>query len=291
MNELLKILFILNPVSGNKRSRNTEQKISGFFKPNNDYSVVKTEYKCHAAQIVKNLSDEFDTVVAIGGDGTVNEVASGLINRKINFGIIPTGSGNGFARFLKIPSDPEKAVVVIKNNKTRVIDTIKVNEYVSVNMTGIGFDAHIAHLFAKSKSRGFLSYILLVLKNYSKYKPEEYTIKYDNQELKTKAFLISFANSTQFGNNAHIAPLAIIDDGYIDICILQKIPLYAAPVIALRLFNKTIHKSKYYQTIRAKEIEILNPDRILAHIDGEPVEFSANMNLKIVPASLNVIVP
>lgn len=291
MSELQKILFILNPVSGNKRSRNTEQNISCVLKTNNDYCIVKTEHKCHATQIANNLSGNYSTVVAIGGDGTVNEVASVLINRKINFGIIPTGSGNGFARFFKIPADTEKAISIIKNNKIRVIDTIKVNDSVSVNLTGIGFDAHIAHLFAKSKSRGFLSYFLLVLKNYSKYKPEEYTIKYDNQELKTKAFLISFANSTQFGNNAHIAPLAIIDDGYLDICILQKIPFYAAPVIALRLFNKTIHKSKYYQTIRAKEIEILNPDRIQAHIDGEPVEFSSNMNLKIVPASLNVIVP
>ncbi|MFH2141775.1 MAG: diacylglycerol kinase family protein [Bacteroidota bacterium] len=286
-----KILFILNPVSGNKNHQNIETLIHQCIGNEYEYSIIRTEYKEHGRDICSEMMIDYSVIVAIGGDGTVNEIAGPLIGTNKHFGLIPTGSGNGFANFFKIPSDPKKALQTIISHKIKTVDAIKLNDKFSVNMSGLGFDAHIAHLFADRDKRGFLSYIFLVMKEFNKYKSSEYLIKYDNNEIHRNAFLISFANSTQFGNNAHIAPFAKTDDGFLDVCILRKFSFFSAIPIGIRLFNKTINKSKFYETFQTKKIEIINIVDTKVHIDGEPITFSGDIQIEIIPKSLNIIVP
>lgn len=286
-----KILFIINPISGKDEKTNIDNIISDYIdKDKFEISFVFTEYGKHASSLAKHaVKDGYDIVVAVGGDGTVNEVASSLINTDVKFGIIPSGSGNGLARFLKLPLNVKKAVEIINCSNFTQIDTIKVNNYYCVNVAGVGFDAHISNLFANYGKRGLQSYVKLIIREFFKYKEKLYKILIDNRVGEKQAFVISFANSSQFGNDAHIAPLAEIDDGLIDICILRKFPAWKSLFMAVRLFTKSIHKSKYYQLIKTNELEIINSETLHAHIDGDPFTFNSNVKIKILAKSLNVI--
>ncbi len=287
-----KILFIINPISGKGKALNIENTIASNIDHNKfDYNYVYTKYGKHAIELSQNAVKEgFSIITAVGGDGTVNEVASSLVHSKVKFAIIPLGSGNGLARFLQIPLNVKKAVNLINKNQYKTIDTIKVNDYYCINMAGIGFDAHISHLFADYGKRGLKSYVKLIIREFFKYNNNDYKLLINNELYNKKAFVISFANSTQFGNNAHIAPLAKIDDGLIDICILQKFSILNALPLAVRLFAKNIHKSKYYELIKSNKVEIINSeDTLYAHIDGDPFSFNSNIKISIEHKSLKII--
>ncbi len=286
-----KILFIINPISGKGKAADAENIIkSNIDKAQFDYHFVDTKCGKHAIKLSQNAVNEgFNIVVAVGGDGTVNEVASSLIHSDTKFGIIPLGSGNGLARFLKIPLNVEKAVNIINKNQSSKIDTIKVNDYKCINMAGIGFDAHISHLFANYGKRGFKSYIKLITREFFKYKNNNYKLLINNEIQEKKAFVISFANSSQFGNNAHIAPLAKINDGLIDVCILRKFSTLEALPVATRLFAKNIHHSHYYEFIKTDKLEIINSNKLNFHIDGDPFTFNSNIKIEVERKSLSVI--
>jgi diacylglycerol kinase (ATP) len=288
-----KIRFIINPISGGKKKDNIEKIISAKIDHSCfNYDIKYTQYRFHAIEIAQNaIKEGFSIVVAIGGDGTVNEISKALINTEILFGIIPVGSGNGLARFLKIPLNIEKAINIINKGKSIKIDSIKINDDYFVNMAGVGFDALISHLFATSEKRGFTSYVRLILKEFYKYKPQTYQLIVDNKPLEIDAFLISFANSSQFGNNAHIAPTAEINDGLIDICILKKFSWWKSIILVILMYSKKLTRSKYYNVIKTHEVEITWPERLQMHIDGDPVAFDSIVKIKIVPDSLNIIVP
>ncbi len=288
---MMKILFIINPISGKGKTKNIENIIlANIDKSKFECSFAYTEYGKHAIELSRKAVNEgFNIVVAVGGDGTINEVAGSLVNSDVKFAIIPRGSGNGLARFLNIPLDIKKAVDTINKNQFRKIDTIKVNDNYCINMAGVGFDAHISHLFANYGKRGLKSYVKLIIKEFFSYKNQDYKLLINNELIDKQAFVISFANSTQFGNNAHIAPLAKIDDGLIDICILRKFSVFQAIFLALRLFTKTIHKSKYYQLIKTEKLEIINSDTLHAHIDGDPFVFNSNVEISVLHNSLSVI--
>lgn len=289
---MVKILFIANPVSGVSKKKNIEKLIGEKTDIKKfHYEFNYTQSPKHATELARNaVSKKFDIVVAIGGDGTVNEIGKGLIGTKTALAFLPIGSGNGLARHLKIPMNLEKAMNVINTGKIIPIDTAQINNEVFIGMAGIGFDAHIGWEFAKCGKRGFRNYIKIFLSEYPKYKAQDFEISIHGKTIFKNALLISFANGSQYGNNAVIAPEADLQDGFLDVCVLKNFPFYSVPHLAWRLFNKRMHESKYLEIFRAKEILIKqNSDR--GHIDGEPVLFGKEMKIKVNPLSLNVLIP
>ncbi len=287
-----KVLFLINPVSGIGKQRAVERFIeSEIDKSRLDVDVSYTQYKAHARVLAGEAAGIYDVVVAVGGDGTVNEVSSKLIDTNTALAIIPTGSGNGLARYLNIPLNVKNAVRAINDLKIRKIDSLKVNQYCCVNVAGIGFDAHISHQFEGKKMRGPIGYLQLITTEYATYKSDNYLINIDGKKFHRNAFLISLANSSQYGNNIHIAPNAKIDDGFIDVSIVRDFPKIIAPAMLLSLLDKSLDKNNNNEVIRAKRIDIEHRSNILAHIDGEPVELGKKAEIEIKPLSLNVVVP
>lgn len=292
MNTKKKICFIVNPVSGIGRQKVIEKLIDQLLdRTAFEYEIQYTKATKHATELAKDAaSRNFDIVVAVGGDGSVNETAKGLIGTKTAMAIIPAGSGNGLARHLKIPIDLKKAMDVINSGTITTVDSIRFNDETFVNVAGIGFDAHIGWEFAKFGKRGFSSYLKVIMREFPKYKARKYELEIDGKTIYPEAFLISFANGSQWGNNAYIAPTADISDGIMDIAILKNFKFMSALSIGYRLFKGSLHESAHLEIIKAKEVKVKQPSTI-AHIDGEPIEIGNEILIKVVPSSLNVIIP
>ena len=287
-----KAIFIINPVSGTGRQNEIEHIIKNEMSPNHwDIEINYTQYKDHARKIAAGYVGKCDMIVAVGGDGTVNEIGSQLIGSETVLGILPTGSGNGLARHLGMPFKIPRALQVLNYFQRLVIDTVKVNQYYSLNVAGIGFDAHISHKFAKRKRRGPIAYAQLITQEFAKYKSSAYNITINNETQKWDAFLISFANSPQWGNNVKIAPNAEIDDGLIDICIIREFPKYTAPALLFNLLDQSIDQNKYDVVIKTHKVKIEHENPFLGHVDGEPVYLGRELNVEVIPASLKVIIP
>jgi diacylglycerol kinase (ATP) len=288
-----KILFIVNPVSGLGKQKKIESRIeTSLDKSKFVYNIVYTTHPGHATEISKKaLGEGMEIVVAVGGDGTVNEVGQTLIGSSSALGIIPTGSGNGLARHLKIPFNFTKAINIINKGTVRKIDTATVNDKVFLSVAGIGYDAYVARKFAKAGKRGFITYFLTVSREYPMYRPRKYEIEIDGTMITRRALMITFANSSQFGNNTSIDPRARIDDGLIDVCIVRRIPLLILPFYLPLLFTKTFHKTHYIEIIRAKSAKIRRKKGKAIHFDGDPSRMGEKLEMKISPLSLNIIVP
>ena len=288
-----KIIFIVNPISGVGKQKGIEKLIEKHLVASDfDYSIIYTEKPGDAIVISKDAADQgMDAVIVVGGDGTVNETAQGLIGSETALGIIPTGSGNGLSRHLKIPMNSAKAIRILNNYQTAKIDTATLNDNLFVSVAGVGFDAKVAKEFAKPGKRGFGKYINIATTAYSHYKPRKYTMVIDGQEITRKALMISFANSSQFGNNTSIDPNAKIDDGYIDVCIVRKVPYWKTIFLAPLLFMKKFDRTSYVEIIRAKEVELVRKKGKSGHLDGDPFVAGKNVHLKIQPLSLKVIIP
>lgn len=283
-----RICVIINPISGgiDKEAIATalERRLTGC-------EIVYTKHPHHAIQLAKEAVEKgTKIVVTVGGDGSVNEVGQALIGTDTALAIIPTGSGNGLARHLHIPLNISAAIDVICQGHVETIDTVQINDRCYLGVAGVGFDADISFAFAQSHKRGALSYLLLVLKTLPYYKLSTYNLCIDGQEISKRAFLLSFANSSQFGNGAAIAPQADISDGYLDVVIMKNIPPHALLKAAYQLFSRSLHRSKYVEHYRCKEITLTAP-HIKAHIDGEPIFFHDRIHVQIVPSSLKVLVP
>ena len=286
-----KALFIVNPISGGKKKDGVPELIdkhldAGLF----DTIVVFSDGVAHARQLAREAVNKFDVIVAVGGDGTVNEVASALVCTDTPLGIIPYGSGNGLSRFLQIPMDPTDAIRTLAGGPVEFIDSATLNGRPFFNMAGIGFDAHISEVFSHGKKRGFITYIKSSFEEISKYKSQFYEIEIDGRKYEREAFMISFANSSQYGNNAHISPLASVQDGLLDVCIIKQFPVWKLPEMGIRMITKTAHKSKYLEIIRGKNINIKRAAPGPVHLDGEPQIMSADIHIEVVPHSLKVIV-
>ncbi len=287
-----KIIFILNPISGTGKQKKAIPLIDQYLDHSKyEYQIVQTEYAGHAKEIAQDAVEQSDIVIAIGGDGTINESFQPLVNKDVTFGIIPCGSGNGLARFLKIPLKIKEAIETINNGNTLKIDSCSVNDRPFLSIAGVGFDAYIAKKFDEAKFRGLFSYLNQIIKSYSKYQEKEFIIRINNQELKRKAFLISFANSDQFGNNAMIAPQAKINDGQLEVCVVNKIPFIGLPKLAFQVLNRNIQRSNYYHSLRASDFTIQHEHDLIVNIDGEPVQMGKEIHIKTYPESLKMIVP
>ncbi len=287
------IVFIVNRNSAKKNHDQVTQGIkSGIDNKLNTVSIVYTEYAGHAEVISKKaVDDNVDVIVAVGGDGTVNEVATPIVNSDSILGIIPLGSGNGLARHLGIPRNINKAIELIANFDTTTIDTCTVNEKTFVSIAGVGFDAHIAELFAKGNRRGFLGYFHIVANEYFGYKSDTYKLSFDNNEkVNETALFIAFANSNQFGYNTTIAPNATLKDGFLDVCIVKKPMIFKLPIIANLLLLRKLDKSPSVKIIKAKEIAVERQSEGIVNIDGEAINFKKKLSIKIKPLSLKIII-
>jgi len=286
------ITFIINPVSGTTKKKNIPKLIQDIFgKSDIEVAVRETEYAGHATEIAAELSEQGNTeIIAVGGDGTINEVVNGIKDSGATFGIIPSGSGNGLARHLGISMRAKKAMELIKLGNSQNIDLMKINGEYSANVSGVGFDALVAHKFQNSKTRGLLSYAQISMNEFFKFQPQTYQITIDGKEYEHEAFLISFANSSQFGNNAFIAPKASLTDGLIDVCILKPFPVIATAIVFERVMAKTINNSKFMDIIQGKKIVIKNTAKIY-HLDGDPRESENDLEIEICAGILKLIVP
>jgi YegS/Rv2252/BmrU family lipid kinase len=285
-----KILFIVNPIAGSGRKKNIPELINDYIDKNTfKYEIRFWEKWDDVSSLVKKgIEENFDIFAAIGGDGTVNEVAKSIIGTNKILAIIPSGSGNGIARHLKIPINTKRAIAIINKFKPTRHDTAQINNTPFLMCAGCGFDAHVAHLFSKSKKRGFQSYIKIIVQEFAHYKPQKFNINIDGKEFTKEAFLISVANCSQFGNNAWIAPEANSADGLLNITLIQPFLPIKAPALVQRLFLKTIHQSKYVETYTGKHIRI-NQEHTIAQYDGEAFEAGQNIDIHIQPSSLSIL--
>jgi len=293
--EKKRILFIVNPASGpqNEDAAVFAALVSAQIDANVfDYEIVTTQYALHATELSKKaVAQNLDIVVAVGGDGTVNEVASSLIGSHTALGIIPAGSGNGLAHHLKIPFNLSESLAMINTGRMLLMDTVSVNDVPFLSIAGIGFDALVADKFAGNSTRGLMSYLNIVSSEYNSYKPLEYEITIDGKMDTYKALFISFANSDQFGYNTSIAPEARVDDGLMDVCIVSKIPLYSIPFVAPMLFVRQIHRTPFVDIIKASEVIVHIDDELIVNIDGEPVTMKGPLKFSLIPHSLKVVIP
>lgn len=286
------IAFIVNPKSGPKTKNRISKLIRELLdKDRFSPTVVVTEYAGHATQLAQQFALEgYYAVIAVGGDGTVNEVASGVRGTDTALGVVPNGSGNGFARHLDISTRMNRAVEMLNNSEVIKVDYCTVNDYPFFSTFGVGFDAIVAQDFS-STSRGLKGYIESILKDIFQYKPEQYHLQGEGIDLTTSAFLINFANASQWGYDACIAPKASIQDGWMDIAIVSEFPLIKAPELAWQLFTKSIDENHYMHTIRAKEITLVRENESSpVHIDGTPTQMAKDLHIKIVEEGLKVLV-
>ncbi|WP_134089528.1 diacylglycerol kinase family protein [Olivibacter sp. XZL3] len=286
-----RIQFLINPISGGKSKKGFEMLAKRHLNLDLfDASFKVTERANHASELTKQaIQEHVDLVVAVGGDGTINEIAKELLNTPIPLAIVPEGSGNGLARYLGISTDVSQAIAKINKGDIITIDSGLVNGKAFFNVAGMGFDALISDRFAENMTRGPVGYLRIVLNEISKYKAEYYTIHIDGKELQREAFMISIANSPQYGNNAYIAPGASVDDGLLDVCIIKQFPMIQFPLMIYHLFSRTAHQSEYVEIIKGKHIIIERPKSGPVHLDGEPLTLDKKLSIEVLPSSLNVV--
>jgi YegS/Rv2252/BmrU family lipid kinase len=261
-------LFIVNPISGYSSRRKKFAEITAEISSNPDYHLAETQYPGHAKEIASQAKNDFQTIVAVGGDGTINEIAAGILGSNASLGIIPMGSGNGLANHLSIPQDCTKALKLIENAQPKPLDIIFVNDRIVVNVGGLGFDGHVAKLFNNTENRGLLTYMRLILRELIRFKEFDYGVKADNFSEKGKAFIIAIANGTEFGNNFKIAPEANHNDGKLTLVIIRKPPFYKLIRLFIMGYRGKLKPSKYYQNYLLEKAE-LSFSNTVVHVDGE----------------------
>lgn len=287
-----KIAFIINPKSGTGK----KEEISFLIKQELDSAIFDsqiefTQYRGHGTELAASfVKKEFDIIVAVGGDGTVNEVARSLTHTNASLGIIPIGSGNGLARHLGIPMNTKKAIQQLNHSEPILMDYGMVNDQPFFCTCGTGFDAYVSTEFAKGKKRGIRSYIEKIITGYFTYKSQNYHLLGKDIDLTAKAFVLTFANASQWGNNAYIAPQASVQDGKIDISIMSNFPIIAIPTLALQLFAKTIDKDLFMTTLRSKDITLTREESGPFHYDGEPYVEGTKIQIKTIADGLKVLV-
>lgn len=288
-----KISFIINPISGTQGKEQILRWIDERLdKDKFAQEVIYTERAGHAVEIAAQKAQEGDyAVVAIGGDGTINEIARSLVHTQTALGIIPCGSGNGLARHLQIPLDSKKAIDIINEGVVELIDYGKINDVPFFCTCGVGFDAFVSLKFSKSGRRGPLTYLEKTLLESLKYRPETYELEMDGSTSRYKAFLIACGNASQYGNNAYITPQATLNDGLLDVTILEPFTVLDVPSLSFQLFNKTIDQNSRIKTFRCQTLRIHRSKPGVVHFDGDPMAAGENIDVKIMQKGLQVLVP
>ena len=291
MRSIRHITFIINPISGTQSKHEIPDLIDRILdKERFEYEVCITEYAGHAAELAKaRAAQGDDIVVAVGGDGTVNEVARSLVHTETALGIIPCGSGNGLARHLCIPMDIRKALDIINQAQIEAFDYGVINGLPFFCTCGMGFDAFISLKFAEAGKRGPITYVENVLREGLKYKPETYEIIDDNGTTQYKAFLIACANASQYGNNAYIAPGATMKDGEMDVIVMEPFDALEAPQIAADLFMKTLGNNSKIKTFRTRNLTIHRQGPGAIHYDGDPIMTNSDIDVHIEHLGIRIV--
>lgn len=293
MDEKKRIAFVINPISGTQEKESVVKQIEELVdKEHYAPQIVYTAHAGHAVQIAAEKAAEgYFAVVAVGGDGTVNEIARSLVHTDTALGIIPCGSGNGLARHLQIPLDVRGALGVLNGGRVECIDYGKINEVPFFCTCGVGFDAFVSLKFSQAGKRGPLTYLEKTLQESLNYKPETYELEMDGASSHYKAFVIACGNASQYGNNAYITPRATLNDGLLDVTILEPFTLLDVPSLAFQLFNRTIDQNSRVKTFRCKSLRILRDKPGVVHYDGDPMMAGEVVEVQILPKELHVLVP
>lgn len=256
-----------------------------------DYEIAVTQYPGHASELAIRAKDNgCAIVVAVGGDGTVNEVARALTHSDTALGIIPCGSGNGLARHLLLPMNIKKSIDIINVAEIHSLDFGIINGHPFFCTCGMGFDAFVSMKFAESGKRGPITYVENILREGLKYEPEKYVVEDESGSATYEAFLISCANASQYGNNAYIAPQASMSDGVMDVIIMQPFNVIDAPQISLEMFNKTLDKNSKIKTFQSKKLHIRREKAGLIHVDGDPIMTEKDVDVQIEPGGIKMVV-
>lgn len=285
------ILFLINPKSGVQKKKNVLQIVEKFIdREIFDFSVEYTQYAGHATELTKAAVERgVNVVVAVGGDGTVNEVGRALVHTDTAMGVIPCGSGNGFARHLGIPLAIKNAVEFINKAVPLKIDYGKINNRPFFCACGVGFDALVSNDFAKGKQRGMFSYVKKTLIDWVTYNPEVYNIETSHTCRSIKAFVIACGNASQYGNNAYIAPYASMRDGLLTISVMHPFTPLEVPAVVTQLFSNNLSNCGHTKTYNVEWVKITREKAGPAHYDGEPCEMEAELFIETVPAGITVL--
>lgn len=284
------ISFIVNPRAGVSQGISLEQLIQQQARAHQArFDIYYTQSRGHATELATTCSGQgYDIVVAVGGDGTINEVAQGLVGSPTVMGIVPKGSGNGLARHLGIPLNTAQAVATLFNSEELAMDVFTVNGKLSLNVSGIGFDGHITNLFGVKSGRGLLGYVTVTIQEFTGFREFTAEIHANGSHFQRNAFIIAIANSSQYGNNAYIAPAASVCDGLLHVNFLKKIPLYRMDFL-YDFFAGNVGNSPYSEIIETKSMELTTSVPMSYHVDGEPVGLSDHFRIDLTPAALKVL--
>ncbi len=287
-----KLLFIVNPISGTRDKKPIIDSLPQFLdKELFEWEVEWTNHRGHAAELAHAAIDEgFDVCVAVGGDGTVNEVARSLRHSPTALAIIPMGSGNGLARHLQVPMDPDGALRVLSRCQIKELDYGLINDIPFFCTCGVGFDAFISEKFANSGKRGLGTYIENTLRGGLSYQPETYELTIDGEKEHYKAFLIACGNASQYGNNFYIAPQASMSDGLLDVTIIEPVKVMDAPQLVMQMMNKTLDTNSHVRTLQCKSLHIHRDQPGVIHYDGEPAEAGTDIEVRLMPKGLRTVV-
>lgn len=288
------VIFVINPISGGVSKARIPELIEKYL--NHSQFTYEICYIGSASEMNRLCNDAVlkgaNILVAVGGDGTVNCAAKAVCNSDTVLAILPMGSGNGFARHLKIPTNPQKAIQLINSAYVKVIDTGMANDHFFVNVAGAGFDAHISQKFASASKRGLVTYAQITLREFAQYKPLEYEVVIDNKVfIKQQAFLICVGNGSQYGNNAYITPSANECDGRFEMSILKPFKPIDSPTIVFELFTGKFTSSKFVDSYSGDNFIIKRAEAGAFNIDGEAVMMQKDVLIRLIPKSVNIIVP
>ncbi|WP_281383869.1 diacylglycerol/lipid kinase family protein [Hymenobacter citatus] len=288
----MRICFILNPMSGTNRRQDVAGLLSRYLDPARvTYEVRHTEYAGHAVQLARDAAEAgCRVVVAVGGDGTVNEVGRGLLGTGAALGILPRGSGNGLARHLRVPMALTAAIKRLNAPKFQRIDAGCINGHQFFCTAGVGFDAHVSKCFAVAGTRGLATYVKVALHEYRRYQPTPVQVHFADNVLETSCYVLAFANAAQYGNNAYIAPNANIQDGLLDLCLIDALPLLRAVRVGvgLALGNLPTSGAAVYHTAQQVRVEAAQP--LGFHVDGDYVGEDTHFAVELTPLALEVAV-
>ncbi len=287
-----KLFFIVNPIAGFRhKKKKILHQIERDFR-DQQYEIYYTSGRGDATRAARQAAAEgFSVIVAVGGDGTVNEVASGLVDTDAAMGIVPSGSGNGLARSLGIPLRPSGALALLKTGGAKQIDLGRAGHRFFCAVSGIGIDAVVGHAFDRSSRRGPLPYFLLSARELSRFRPESVRVTIDGESLQFEPLLLTCANATQFGNGAIIAPAARCDDGFLDLCLVPNLPKWQVAAAVPRLFSGSLDRHPRVQYRKVQRVIIEKETPILYHVDGEPEKIESPLEIEILPRALRVVAP
>ncbi len=287
-----KCLFIINPISGLGKQKTIPDLIKKHLDTDKfTYEILFSEYAGHSPKLTAEHKGSCDIIVAVGGDGTVNEVATALVDTSTSLGVIPLGSGNGFARYLDISTQSAKAIAQFNTSQPTYFDTGVLNGKAFFNVSGVGFDGQISKIFAEQLKRGFMTYARCMMEEYQTFVPKKFRYQLNGKTIEEPYFLIAFANTSQYGNNAIIAPHADASDGKLDVVLVSPFPALHLPALSMMSLFSQLHRSPYVKIIKAESFILDNEEEAPVHVDGEYLNHDRQLQVSIKPGSLKVMAP